>query len=224
MLRYIAQMYPSIRVKFKEESSWMSFLSVMLFFHKDFMTKYSTVWGNTIYFPSRKWLREDPIRAYALLIHELNHLFDRSSAGKIKYNFLYYFPQVLGLLFFPLHALHYDILSYIMLIFLLPFPSPRAYYEKRAYMAQLYALYHLHEKFDYTDEHFDLAHRAKTFGNLFNSLDYYFMLPCSLKKEFEQARIAIERGEKPFDSQYFIAYDNILNNVKEEDLNIYFTG
>ena len=45
--------YPELKVEFKDESKFMKFLGVLLFFNKEFMSNYSTTIGNTVYFPSR---------------------------------------------------------------------------------------------------------------------------------------------------------------------------
>ncbi len=215
MFSEIKKVYPNIEIKFKNESKLMRFLGVLLFFHKDFMTKYSTIWGNAIYFPSREWLREDPIRAYSIIIHELTHFFDRDKVGKYIFNFAYFCPQIFGLLYLPLHLFHFDIASYIVLLFLLPWPSPRAYYEKRAYLVQLYALKKMHDKFVFT---LDLEERASKYRRLFRSLDYYFMFPFSIQLAFDLALQKIKKGDVPFESPYFALFDQIINSIDEKEL------
>ena len=45
-----------IRIAFKDESFLMKLLGFLLFFTKEFMTRFTTTIGNTVYFPSREWL------------------------------------------------------------------------------------------------------------------------------------------------------------------------
>jgi len=122
-----------INFKFKDESPFMRFLGVALFFNSKFMTKYTTVIGNTVYFPSREYLRKNEDSAASVLCHELVHVDDSKRVGKIAFTLSYLFPQWLA--FFALSSFFIGPWGLLFLLFLGPWPAPfRAFWELRGYM------------------------------------------------------------------------------------------
>ena len=125
------------RICYKDASLWMR---VIAFFGRwtcpDFMTRYTTVWGRGVYFPSAEKTQRYPAAAARTLAHEAVHLLDIRRLGWWPFLFLYLFPQVLvaGVLAFP--WLGWDVAWF--LVFGLPWPAPfRYYFEARAYALDL---------------------------------------------------------------------------------------
>mgnify|MGYP001593425222 CR=1 FL=1 len=204
--------FPNTQLLFKNESALMKLLAVLLFFNKDFSTKFITAIGSKIYFPSQQRLAElHPIDAKSIFIHELIHIYDSSKLFKIFFSLSYLSPQIFTLLALPFLLISWK-LSLLCLIFLLPIPSYfRMYFELRAYKVSLYALHHLSNKFGYTTN----LHQAKEYyTKQFTSSAYYFMFPFKsyIEKEFDDAIKRISLGAKPFDDKVFEMVDEIINN------------
>lgn len=87
---------PNIKIKYKDKSLLMKILSKLLFFNKDFMNKYTTTIGNTIYFPTENFINTYPISSISILLHECVHISD--SRKNPLFKFLYLTPQILFLL------------------------------------------------------------------------------------------------------------------------------
>src|SRR4030043_385107 len=94
--------FPNLKIKYKDESLLMKILGKLMFFNKGFMTSYTTTIGSTIYFPNSNFVKARPISSSVILLHELVHLYDNSKFTAPLFSFLYLFPQILVLLFFPL--------------------------------------------------------------------------------------------------------------------------
>lgn len=118
---------------YKEESRGMRFASVMLtIFCPTFMTHFTSVIGNRIYFPSRKFIERDEYGAMRTLAHELVHLLDQRRVSKPAFMISYLFPQSLAVGVFAFPWLGWWAL--LFLLFLAPIPSwPRFYFESRGY-------------------------------------------------------------------------------------------
>lgn len=87
-LTHAAQKYfPKLQVKYKDQSTFMRFLGILLFFRKGFLTQYTSVLGNTIYFPNSHMVRVHPVSAAVVFLHELVHL--HSSERKAYLSSLY---------------------------------------------------------------------------------------------------------------------------------------
>jgi hypothetical protein len=123
----------SISVKFKDKSLLMKALGKLLFFNPNFMKSYITTLGNTIYFPTEEWLKNNRDSAAASMAHELVHVSDSKEIGLVIFSYTYLFPQVISLL--SLFALGGSSLLWLLfLVFLVPIPSPlRTYWELRGY-------------------------------------------------------------------------------------------
>lgn len=137
-----------VKIKFKTKENkpqgWLNkLISVVLFFNKDYLTKYTTVIGKTIWFPSEEYYRElydkRPASLLATLLHERRHIEQSEENNVVVHSLLYLFPQILalGALAAPLSP--WFLLS---LVFLLPLPSPyRVWAEKQGYRITTAVMY-----------------------------------------------------------------------------------
>lgn len=175
-----------LSVKFKDQSYLMKILGFLLFFNPKFMTSYTTVLGNTVYFPSQAWLAERKDASARVLAHELVHISDYTSAGSFVFSVGYMFPQILSLLsVFSFFSSSWWLLS---LLFLLPIPAPaRTYYELRGYALTDAVSYKKTGKF------VDIAWLKKQF----TSSAYFFMWPfeVDLENRIEKNRELIKSGK-----------------------------
>src|SRR5271169_3622060 len=87
--------FPKLQIKYKDESWGMRLISKLLIFNHGFMTHYTTTVGDTIYFPSERFVKCHPISSSVVLLHELVHLHDQKRIGKIPFALTYLFPQIL---------------------------------------------------------------------------------------------------------------------------------
>lgn len=121
------------RIRFKDESWEMQLMGILASLHcPEFMTRFTTVLGSTVYFPDRNFIARDPAGALRVLAHEVVHLQDAARWGFPSMLASYAFPQILGLgvLLFPLIGWW----AMAFLVFLAPWPAPgRTYFEARAY-------------------------------------------------------------------------------------------
>jgi hypothetical protein len=186
-------------VKFKDESRFMKLLGVLLFFNPNFMTRFITVIGKTVYFPSRKWLEEREESAARTLCHELVHVADEARVGSLAFRLSYLFPQWLSL--FSLTAFAVGPSALVFLVFLAPLPAPfRAFWELRGYAMTDAATWHTSGKFVNID----------WLVKQFTSSSYYFMWPFDthVKKQITESRELIMGGnlhEKISESREILA-------------------
>ncbi len=177
-----------IKVLYKTDSKLMKLISFFLFFNKGFMDLYITTIGNTVYYPSREYIKEHPTDASIVMAHEYVHMMDNKRLGPV-YPFLYLFPQVLGLLSLL------SVFAFItpVALFFLPFalcfsplPAPgRKYLEVRGYKMTLYFLYLLLKEHNKTEEDIreQLHDAAKMLSEYFTNSAYYFMWPMGVQQE-----------------------------------------
>ena len=166
--QYIKSQIPEFELKDKKESRLMNFFSKILFFNKDFMTKYVTTIYPKVYVPRLPFKENDPISAIATLAHEYVHLKDRKKMGFL-FNFLYLFPQ--NLVFFSLLGI-FNPWWYLCLLCALPIPSPtRAWLEYRGYRMTMFVY-----------EHFGAMRNIDDFidwiAEHFSNSTYYWMFPA----------------------------------------------
>jgi len=202
--------YPSLKIKYKDESLFMRMLSIILFMNRDFSKRYVTTINKTIYYPSKDYLNKNNFSASVVLLHELTHVYD---AKNIFFSIAYLMPQIFALLFFP--ALFINIkFALLFLLFLLPLPAYyRMLYEKRAYMITLYSYYKLLKKQKAFNSTKFFALKESVIKE-FTGPVYYFMwiFKNSIKEEFDECCIKIMNGEKPFkDEQLFSMIDKLIN-------------
>lgn len=89
---------PSFKVAFKDESKLMALLGFLAYpFNSAFMERYTTTWGNTVYFVSKGAYVGKPDKSFRILAHEYVHLSD-SKLHPFTFKLSYMFPQVLVLL------------------------------------------------------------------------------------------------------------------------------
>lgn len=94
----IRQEIPDFRVRFKDQSKLHKFLAFLASpFNPDYMTRFTTTMGDTVWFPSEAYYIEDPHRSLVILAHEYVHLWDQKQ-GRLRFKLSYMFPQVLGVL------------------------------------------------------------------------------------------------------------------------------
>ncbi len=74
----LATELPRFRVGYKDESDWQALIGRLLRpFNRHYMTRYTTVFGGVVWFPSRAWRQAVGPRAiYETLRHEAVHLRD----------------------------------------------------------------------------------------------------------------------------------------------------
>jgi len=129
------------KIKYKNESLFQKIIGRILFFNSEYMSKYTTTIGTTVYFPSREFVEKDRFRAFSVLAHEYVHVLDYRKSP-FMFVFLYLFPQVLSLFsLLSLLSLFYSnlwLLSLFSFVFLLPLNSAsRLALELRGYAMTL---------------------------------------------------------------------------------------
>ena len=173
-----------VKIRFKDESPFMQVLNLFVMgFCPTFLSEYTTVIGNMIYFPNRHYIDAKPESAMRTLAHEMVHVMDMSKWSPVLFNLSYLFPQILAVGVFSFPWLGWWAL--LFLLFLLPIPAPfRAYFEARAYAIDV-----LTSNPEYTKE--TLYHSASHFS----SWNYYKMYPYP-----EEAREKITHWVKEAES------------------------
>jgi len=205
--------FPKLNIKYKDVSLLMKILAIVLFFNPRFKN-YTTTIFNTIYFPSEKYIKDRDFSSSAVFLHELVHIQDMNNLGffgPIIFAFLYLFPQILCLLFFPLLLVSWKV-ALFALLFLAPFPAYwRMKYERKAYFVSMYVMDKFEKKFNVN---FRLNDNKKYFIKQFAGPSYYFMwyLP-GISKQFDKALEKVRNGEKPVDESSLIVIDKILAEI-----------
>lgn len=193
--------FPELKIKYKDKSFFMKFLSFVMFFNSDFKTKFITTIGNTIYYPSEEHIKNNEEGAINILCHELMHI-KQSNEDKL-FSLKYLFPQIFAALSL-LAFIHYAFL--IFLVFLIPFSAYfRTKYEFEAYTVSLYCKYKQNSNFDY----------KKTIDNLvsnFTTSSYYWM--CKNRSKLENG-FMIEYNLMKNNMNDLHGIKNIINEVLE---------
>ena len=179
ILSAIEYEFPDFKIVDKRESKLMRLLSKLLFFNKNFMSRYITVIGNTVYVPTKDWIKEDAYRSLSVFCHEWVHMKDNRRLGPF-FKLLYLSPQIFSLL-----AVlgFWNPLWFLFLICLLPVPSPtRSELEMRGYAVTMAVNWWLLERKPNYD----------WYSKQFTSSSYYWMDPFKkdvlkdLQKEFDR--------------------------------------
>ena len=175
------------RIHYKDESPEMSALNLVVsLFCPDFMSRFTTVIGRRVYFPSRDFVAQRPQASIRILAHEAVHLLDSQRWGFGTLALAYLFPQILalGVFLYPWLGLW----AFSFLIFLAPWPAPfRFYFEARAYALDCLTAY---------PEHREAAiFRVSTH---FDSWDYYrmFPFPQAVQEELRHWMDRTESGQE----------------------------
>jgi hypothetical protein len=136
--------YGAVVIKPKS-SSWLMKAIGWLFgvtkISPEFMTRYITTIGNTVYFPDDMLNNPDSESMLRIVVHETIHVADSKRFSGPVFSFLYLFPQSLALLSLLSLLAVWKIGFLWCLLFLLclaPIPAPfRYWFELRAYRTQI---------------------------------------------------------------------------------------
>jgi hypothetical protein len=174
--------FPNLQIKYKNQDPFMKFLGKLLFFSPSFMTTFVTTIGDTVYLPTEQTLINTP----DVFIHECVHMYDEKRIGFFYY-LGYLLPQLLApLVLLLLFVTHWWIVLPLALLMLAPLPAPlRAFFEKKAYFVQLYAISKLGR---------DPSTAAPQFVNWIRDGAYYWMWPFEQNSSFAQEMINIQMG------------------------------
>jgi hypothetical protein len=223
-----------IEVKFKDEWWVMKAMNLVVgLFNRQFMTRYTTTFGDTVAFPTRSMIhapegsdeatkRKADTKYVRVMIHEMVHILDHRKYKAIPYSWLYTCPQIMALLALGAFGAFWNIeyLWFLLCLgFLLPWPAPgRVWAEKRGYTMTM-AFYKwqfgtvLMADPDWIEEHFDWI------VNNFTGWGYYKM-SWSKKKILNMLSWQILRINNgvPLDRQISIAprLREIFTGSKEE--------
>lgn len=158
-------------VRYKSKSLLMRLLAFIVYlFNREFMSRYITVIGKKVYYPSRVYVANNYERAWIALAHELVHMAD--SDRVFGFSFLYLFPASLVVPFEALcFASGWPFWAHIFsVLFLLPLPAPfRAHFELRGYAMNMAIDYWRYGKVSQTMQSFVWSR--------FTGSGYYYMWP-----------------------------------------------
>jgi len=176
----LASSLPGFEVKYKDESIFMKILGKLLFFNKDFMTRYATTIGNTVYFPSREFVESNQLSSIVTMAHEYRHARDSKKITKVLFSIAYLLPQLLApfMLFFGFISWWLAIL--LMLLFLAPLPAYfRKTIELRGYIMSLFMYNEIQKEFGFSEPVRKelLLSSANKKDIMFTGPSYYFMWP-----------------------------------------------
>lgn len=217
MVENLAQQEPGFKISYKTDSKLMKFLGKILFFNPEFMTRYTTVLGKTIYFPSREFVTENPKGKLVTVAHEYQHVKDSSDLSFPVFALAYLSPQILApfMLFFCL--LYWWLGLLLFALFLAPLPAyGRMLIEKRGYVMTLFASneIYLERGLDQKTRRELLLGRIKNINKQFTSPAYYFMWPFGLKKSLEKEVDRILSEEVLRDRESFLEVRRALRDSK----------
>lgn len=180
--------FPDLQIKYKDQSTFMKILGTLLFFNPGFKTSFITTIGNTIYWPSEDYVKNNPKAVPEVFIHECTHIYDEKRVGSVPFTLGYLFPQLLVLpVLFLLFFLSWKIVLPLALLCMAPWPSPfRALFERRAYFTSMLVGYKLNN--------WDPELTAPHYAQNFKDGSYYFMMPFGQDKVFAQEAANIKAG------------------------------
>lgn len=205
--------FPSLQIKYKNQSWWMRWLGKLLFFNPAFMTSYTTTFGHTIYYPDEKFLKTRSISSSVILLHELVHFYDRKRVSPFLFALSYLFPQILVPIFGMLMlAVTWKIMLPLMLICALPIPAVfRMYWERRAYLSSLYVMQLLGNRLHFNPH---LKIQEKQFIECFHGSSYYFMWPFhDINEQFDKVVDKTLVAQRPFEDPVFDMLEDLVTKV-----------
>ncbi len=197
--RELQQISP-FRIKYKDESWEMKLLYLFIWwFCPNFMTSFTTVIGNTIYFPDRDFIRLHENSAMRILAHEFVHLLDAEEWSEPAFMISYLFPQIfaVGVCSFPYAGWY----ALFFLLFLLPFPAPfRFHFESRAYAIDI-----LTSPMMYREQ------MIKKCAQYASSWSYYKMFPFHMlaEQQIKKWVLKAEKGEDKILSKILLVYEMV---------------
>lgn len=174
---------PKLNIDYKNKSSLMKVLSILLFFNKDFFKKYITTIDHTIYFPNEELFNRSELNSIIIMAHEYTHIKDSESMGNFKYSFLYLIPQIFALLAIPF-AFFIGLYSLFFLLFLLPWPAYwRKNIELKGYITTLFVEYYFLTELNYPEDEKNekINNSIESINKAFTGPGYYWMWPFGVK-------------------------------------------
>lgn len=202
--------YSQVNIAYKDESNFMKIIGKLMFFNKDFMTHYITTIGNTVYYPSRDFVKNNRVDAYMTFLHELVHVHDSKKYSHFLFSLAYLLPQLLFLLVIPLLFI-FGWKALLCSLFLLPLPAYfRMNFEKRAYTISIYVIKRIIDKYNIK---LDLNQFAKAYALEFKKSTYYYSWPFSgLQDYFAGLTDRFNKGELPTcELEVYKSIDQILD-------------
>jgi len=192
--------FPDLEIRYKDQSIFMKVLGTLMFFNKDFMTKYITTIGSKVYFPSEEHVATRPLSSSITLLHELVHIYDSKKFTSLLFSFLYLVPQILILVALPLMFISWKVALVLMVLFALPLPAYfRMYFERRAYISTLYVYKTIADR---TSKVFDYnKHKESAIAQFKTSAYYYMWMFKGIKNDFDKAIVDVKEGKKPYDDK-----------------------
>ena len=209
--KHVQTRVPGYSVKRKADSKLMRFLGKILFFTPNFMTRFTTTMGNTIYATDDLW-NDNSAWALSTLAHEAQHVADKQRTGMILFGFAYLLPQILApLALLSLLAIWFSnawLWSLTALAFLAPIPAYfRMRIERRGYLMTLCVIW-------WTFGEEMARNRVPHCIKQFTSPNYYFMWPFKrhLEKWFEQELQEKARHPSKHNAIYILVFDYVSTN------------
>jgi hypothetical protein len=204
--------FPSLQVKYKNQSTFMKFLGTILFFNKGFMTDYVTTIGSTIYIPDETYMKLHSVSGSVVFMHELVHIYDSGRISHPLFTFLYLLPQIMAIFLLPLlFFVKWWIVLPMILLCLAPIPAYfRMVFEKRAYISSIYTLNALGKRLNFNPQ---LTNQTSFFVAQFKDSYYYFMWPFDVAPEFTNAITLVQSGQRPYQDPIFDILDDLVTKV-----------
>jgi len=206
--KHVQTRVPGFNVKRKADSKLMRFLGKILFFTPNFMTRYTTTMGNTVYATDDLW-KSNSAWALSTLAHEAQHAADKQRVGMVLFGFAYLLPQILApLALLSLLAIWFSnawLWSLAALALLAPIPAAfRMIIERRGYLMSLCVTWWT---FGEETARAGIPRRLKQF----TGPAYYFMWPFGrhLKKWFERELPDKAQHPSKHNAIYILVFDYI---------------
>lgn len=209
--KHVQTRVPGFNVKRKADSKLMWFLSKILFFTPNFMTRFTTTVGNTVYVTDDLW-NSDNAWALTTLAHEAQHVADKQKYGSVPYGFAYLLPQILApLALLSLLAIWFSnawLWSLTALVLLAPIPAMfRMLIERRGYLMTLCVTWWTF------GEEMARAHIDRCVSQ-FTSSNYYFMWPFRkhLKNWFDRELTDKAKHPSWYNAIYILVFDYVSSH------------
>lgn len=177
---------PGFKIAYKDESKLMKVIDKILFFNKKFMTDFTTVLGQTVYFPSKQKVEENQDSYIATLAHEYVHAKDAKRFTNVLFGFLYLVPVSLSPFMWLFAFVHWALALSLFLLFLAPLPAYwRKHFEFRGYVMSLFIRNEIFNKRNLREDvrRALLESAVDKYNEHFTGPNYYFMWPFGVKKK-----------------------------------------
>lgn len=195
-INILSQQLLGFNVKFKNESTFMKIIGKLMFYNPNFMTSFITTIGKTVYFPNKESLNESD--SLITIAHEFCHATDAEKIGRIKFSFLYLFPQIISIFTLLLIPFYWPLALILFFLFLLPFPAIwRKKIELRGYIMTLFMVNEILKEngLNAPIRNMTLFNLVSNINNNFISFNYYKMWPFGVTKELNLIIPKISSGE-----------------------------